>query len=249
MHISLEAYAGPMDLLLSLISKNEINIYDIPISDLTRQYLDAIEGLPPDMDGMSEFLVMAATLLEIKSRMLLPRYNESEEEEDEDPREGLVRQLIAYKHWQDLAEILKNTPGAGARITRPPEHPLMSKNFTSSQAVSGCKECGEWLNGITTEDIWKSFVEVMQRRARKVDTVRHNFGRVPREQYTVADKISQIGDYLQKYKLMRLSELFARCESKEECVVTFLALLEMIRQRAAAISQDRVFGEIKIWAG
>ena len=237
MYIQLDAFKGPLELLLQLIEKNEIDIYDIPMAQLTRQYLEAIRSLPPDMDGMSEFLVMAATLLEIKSRMLLPR-PKTETMEDEDPREALVRQLIAYKHCQELADILKNTSDAGQRLFKDPEYPLMSKAFSHNPE--------SWLNNITTDHLWNIFKDVMQRQTRRIDTVRQNFGAVPRERHTVANKIRKIAEYLKEKTQVHLSELFAECTTKEECVTTFLALLEMIRQRKAAVHQENIFGEVEI---
>ena len=237
MNVKLEAYAGPLDLLLGLIEKNEIDIYDIPMAELCRQYLAALSDVPADMEGMSEFLLMAATLLEIKSRMLLPRPGRAEEE-GEDPREMLVRQLVAYKHCQELAEILRNSPDAGRWLFKSPELPLMTSVIKRSP-----EDC---LEDITADKLWEVFAEVMQRQARKVDHVRQNFGTVAREQHSVSDKIKQIKDYLQEGQRLRLSELFILCQSRSECIVTFLALLEMIRRRQAAVRQEKLFGEIEV---
>ena len=237
MYIELDAYSGPLELLFDLIGKNEIDIYDIPIAKLTGQYLDAIKELPPDMENMSEFLVMAATLLEIKSRMLLPR-PKAEEDEEEDPREALVRQLVAYKHCKILAEALKNMPYSGARHFKKPEYPLMSK-------INDHKP-SDWLLDVTTNMLWKTFVDTMKRQARKVDTVRQNFGTIPKDRYTVSDKMSLIEKALQECKNLHLSVLFKKCQTKEECIVTFLAVLEMIRRKKAVVRQEDMFGEIEI---
>ena len=236
MHIQLESFEGPLDLLFRLIEKNEIDIYDIPMAQLTGQYLEAIQALPPDMEEMSEFLVMAATLLEIKSRMLLPRYKPGEEEED--PREALVRQLIAYKHCQDLAEALKNYETSGQRHFKAPELPLMSNVIAHNPE--------EWLEEVTADKLWQVFADVMQRQALKVDTVRHNFGTVPRERHSVAGKIRHIEEYLKNSRQVRLSVLFEECSTREECVVTFLALLEMMKMRQVEVRQENVFGEIEV---
>lgn len=240
MHIKLEAFEGPFDLLFRLIEKNEIDIYDIPMAKLTQQYLDVIKGLPPDMEGMSEFLVMAATLLEIKSRMLLPRLKANPEgEEDLDPREALVQQLIAYKRCQELAETLKGVEMSGQRLFKEPEFPLMKKINNH--------EPEEWLNEITENQLWLIFNDVIQRQALKVDTVRSNFGTVPRERYSISDKIQLITACLQEQKRVFMSKLFEDCKTREECVVTFLALLEMIRRRKANLCQKDVFGEIEVF--
>ena len=236
MHIQLEAFQGPFDLLFRLIEKNEIDIYDIPMAKLVRQYLEAIQNLPPNMENMSEFLVMAATLLEIKSRMLLPRAKP--EDHEEDPRETLVRQLIAYKHCQDLAETLKDLGIMGQRFFKSPEYPLMAVEFSSNP-----EDC---LEDITTEKLWQIFSDLMQKQTLKVDTVRQGFGTVARERFTVEDKILKIERCLKNNRHVFLSSLFEECKSREECVVTFLALLELIKARRALVKQKDVFGEIEV---
>ena len=239
MHIQLEAFQGPFDLLFNLIEKSEIDIYDIPMAQLIRQYLDAIRKIPPDMEGMSEFLVMAATLLEIKSRMLLPKPKCDNGEDEEAPLQALVRQLIAYKHCQQLAEALKNVAYPGQRIFKKPEYPLMIENTISRKPE-------EWLDNVTEEQLWSIFTDVVQRQALKVDTVRQNFGKVSKEIYTVSDKIKWILDCLVHQSLVRMSELFVTCKTREECVATFLALLEMIKMRQVLVRQKDVFGEIEV---
>ena len=237
MHFQLEAYEGPLELLLRLIEKNEIDIYNIPMAQLTDQYLEAIRHIPPDMENMSEFLLMAATLLEIKSNMLIPR-NKIEEEDEEDPQEAFVKKIIAYKHCQELASILKDIPNAGTRLFKGPEYPLMSKAVIHSPE--------DWLHNIVPDNLWEVFVDVMKRQVRKVDTIRQNFGTIPKARYTVTEKIEWIEKLLQKLKTIHLSELFAKCNTKEECLVTFLAMLELVRRRKAAANQKDMFGEIRI---
>ena len=238
MHFQLEFFEGPLELLLHLIEKNEIDINNIPMARLTTQYLEAIRQIPADMEGMSEFLVMAATLLEIKSRMLLPK-RRTDEEDEEDPRVLLVRQLIAYKKCQELAAVLKDMPDAGQRLFGRPEYPLMADKLNIPNAE-------EWLSDVRPWDLWEIFRDVMQRREIITDTVRHNFGTVPRERYTLADKVRLIFEVLQKEGKIRLSALFSQCRTKEECVVTFLAMLELIRRNQANVRQDEVFGEIEV---
>ena len=237
MHFQLEAYQGPLDLLLILIEKNKIDIYNIPMAQLTDQYLAAIRHMPPDMENMSEFLLMAATLLEIKSGMLLPQ-PKTEDNEEEDLQEAFLKKIIAYKQCQELACILKNIPQAGTRFFKRPEYPLMAK-ITSHNPE-------DWLHNVTTENLLEVFTDVIKRQVRKVDTVRQGFGAISRARYTVTEKIEWIEKALQGVKNLYLSELFAKCGTKEECLVTFLALLEMVRRRKVAASQEDMFGEIKI---
>ncbi|MCL2421077.1 MAG: segregation/condensation protein A [Defluviitaleaceae bacterium] len=236
-HIQLETFEGPLDLLFHLIEKNEIDLYDIPMAQLTQQYLEAIRKLPPGMEELSEFLVMAATLLEIKSRMLLPRYK-AEDAEKEDPREALVRQLIAYKHCQELAAALKSYETSGQRHFKPPEFPLMENVITHTP--------DEWLDEVTPDRLWQVFADVMQRQALKVDTVRSKFGTVPREQHSIADKIKYIEAYLKDRRRAHLSDLFAACHTRNECIATFLALLEMMKIHQVTVRQDNVFGEVEV---
>ena len=239
MDVILDVFEGPLDLLLNLIQKHEIDIRDIPIAELTRQYLEVIyeaREISPDMDSMSEFLLMAATLLEIKSKMLLSK--DAEKENEDDPRETLVRQLIAYEKCKLQAGILQSLPNIGASFFKKPEYPLMSKvvNFNPE----------DWLSGITPEIIHDIYMDVKLRKTRKIDTVRSRFGKVVKDKYTIEEKIRKITNELKKAAKLRLSKLFAECTSKEECVVTFLALLEMIRRRQVTVRQRNAFGEVEI---
>lgn len=236
-HVQLDAFEGPFDLLFHLIEKNEIDIYDIPIAKLTKQYLEIIKNIPPDMDSMSEFLVMAATLLEIKSKMLLPRHKPDDDEE-EDPRESLVRQLIAYKHCQELSGILQDIENTGKRVFKNPEHPLMTEKIPQTFDA--------WLDGVTPESLMQTFLDILQRQALKVDVIRQNFGTVPRETYTVEEKIRKISNLLSSSRPVLLSNLFEECSSREECIVTFLAVLELIKMSRATVSQTATFGEIEV---
>ena len=239
MEVKLDAFEGPLDLLLNLIQKNEIDICDIPIAELTRQYLEIIyeaQELTPDMDSMSAFLLMAATLLEIKSKMLLPKSTGDEAETD--PREALVQQLIAYERCKVQADVIKNLPHAGSSFFKKPEYPLMEKVFIHKPE--------DWLDGVTLEMLHDIYMEVKLRKARKVDTVRSGFGKVAKDRHTVDEKIRKIAAELKNAAKLRLSKLFAECTCKEECVVTFLALLEMIRRRQVTVRQKSAFGEVEI---
>jgi len=243
-NFKLDDFYGPLDLLFQLIRKNAIDIYNIPMTQLTEQYLAAIKELPQDMDGMSEFLVLAATLLEIKSRMLIPRNNPSETEEDEDPRETLVKQLIAYKHCQELAEELKNIEFAGERLYKNPEQLLLKgfKQFRET-AENAHEDC---LNNVSLDKLWRVFNDIVRRQSLKTDNIRHNFGAIAKERHTISDKVAMISEILKSNKRLKISALFAECIDREECIVTFLALLELIRRRLANVNQPNIFGEIEV---
>jgi segregation and condensation protein A len=236
MYIRLEAFEGPFELLFHLIEKNEIDIYDIPMTVLTQQYLDAIRGLPPDMEGMSEFLVMAATLLEIKSRMLLPRPQQPDEE-GEDPRDALVRRLVAYRQAQGLAETLKSYEDAGKRLFRQPE----------ASFAPPARRPREWLLSVSLDSIMEAFDEAMRRQELRVDRVHHRFGEVPRDRFTVEQKIASLSIRLRNRETLRLSLLFDECETRSECVVVFLALLEMMWLGLCRARQSASFAEVEIY--
>jgi len=233
MEVKLEAYAGPLDLLLQLITRNEIDIYDIPIAELTAQYLEALADLPPDMDNLSEFLVMAATLLEIKSRMLLPRPKPLDEEEPEDPRDALVQKLLAYQMAQNLAQQLSDLTPPGDKLTGAGELSLALEAPAPPP-----------LEGISMEDLWEMFSEIIRRREAKTDTVRVNYGELPRERFTISEKVVLI-KHLLKDGPVTLSALVADCRSRQEMIVTFLALLEMMRRGILRAYQEKDFADVR----
>ncbi len=236
--VKLPAYEGPLDLLLRLIERNEIDIYNIPISLLAAQYMEEIMG--SGMEQMSEFLVMAATLLEIKSRMLLPKPPAPSGEPEEDPRDALVRKLLEYQRCQTLAAKLQGI-APGERLVREGEAALLA-SFAERTPAS-------FLNGVPLDALFKVFTDVMLRREARRDTVRAGYGSVPRERFTVAEKAAHIINRLRDGAGVSLIELFEECESRGEMVVTFLALLELIRQGQAGVTQDSAFGDIKITVG
>jgi len=240
MDVKLEAYEGPLDLLLSLIQRHEIDIYDIPISTLTTQYLQEVANLPPDMERLSEFLVMAATLLEIKTKMLLPRKKTETEEEYIDPREALVQKLIAYKQAQDLAFELNARTPIGERIIGIGDRPLL-KDFKQNKKTDPYQ-----FNRVELPKLMEIFLDVMSRREGKRDRVRANFGRLPRDVFTVTEKVEYVRHILKEQGQVSLRKLFLDCRSKNEMVVTFLAILEMVRQGMALAHQSQSFSDVEI---
>ena len=169
--LKLENFEGPISLLYHLIEKNKIDIYDIPIAEITRQYMAVLDDAKRrDMEIMSEFLVMAASLLEIKSRLLLPRPKKENEEEEEDPREELIRKLIEYKRFKDAAKELKNREKRAAyTIYKKPDSSLAM--FKEEEKA----EIDEILRGITFEDLLKAYEDVVKRKELKTDKVRSGF--------------------------------------------------------------------------
>lgn len=241
--IRLDAFEGPLDLLYHLIEKNEIDIYDIPIADLTAQYLAFLDSAADrDMDGMSEFLVMAATLLEIKSKMLLPA-EKAEEAEAPDPREELVQRLLEYKKIKDVTEAFKEREEQAALV--------FYKEADASVAQlrqAPPQELEDLLQGITMEDLYLAFRRVMAVRETKVDRVRASFRSVPKDLYTVGEKMAFIRDLLilHPHGKTPFGSIFRQNAAKMEQVVTFLALLELMKQKEVYVTQEKNFDEIFI---
>lgn len=230
--VYLEKFEGPLDLLLHLIRREEMNIYDIPIARITEQYLEIIRDLAGvDIDKASEFLVMAATLLGIKSRMLLPKPPKIQAEEvpedgGVDPREELVRQLVAYSQYKEAAGQLRQREEVMARV------------YTRTMFLEQ-PEGPAPLQGLNLADLAKAFEEVLRDE--------WNWREVPREEIPMREKIREINFRLSRSPSgVRFRDLFTRGGSRLEIVVTFLALLELIRQRRAVALQDGIFGEIVI---
>ena len=238
MEVKLEAFEGPLDLLLQLIRRSQIDIYDIPIARVTAEYLETIANLPPDMGEMSEFLVMAATLLEIKSKMLLPR-PKIEGEPVEDPREALARRLLVYQQTQVIAAKLGGLNPIGEWLTGSGERELLEQlaGDISGQPV---------MDLVSLPQLADIFENIMRRCAGRIDTVRAGYGEMPRERFTVPEKVKYIIKTLQNRGRLSLSSLFLRCHSKGEMIVTFLALLEMVRCGMINAVQPNAFGDVEV---
>lgn len=230
--VHLANFEGPLDLLLHLIRREEMNIYDIPIARITEQYLAAIQDLADlDLDRASEFLVMAATLLRIKSQMLLPKppritAEEEEPAEEEDLRAALVRQLVAYSRFKEAAELLREREREMLRV-------YTRGLFVEEPAGPPA------LEGIDLADLVRAFQEILKEE--------WNWREVPREEIPLREKIREIRFRLARAAGgVRFRDLFSRGGSRLEVVVTFLALLELMRQRQVRVVQRELFGEILV---
>jgi len=242
--LKLESFQGPLSLLYHLIEKNKVDIYDIPIAEVTDQYLAVIDAAGNrDMDIMSEFLVMAATLLEIKSRMLLPKLKDSVEEEI-DPREELVRKLIEYKKFKNVTEKLKEYEEKAAYVVY--KEPDVSIEIFKEEDIV---EIEEYLQDITFDDIYKAFQDVLSRKEQKVDEVRSSFKSVSKDLYTIEEKIAYIKDLLMLSPKINFKSIFKANARKIEVVITFMALLELIKTKEVEVTQGSSFGEIFIIKG
>lgn len=242
MTVKLEVFEGPLDLLLHLLEKNKVSIYDIPIVEITRQYLEYIaEMRRRDLDVMSEFLVMAATLVDIKSRMLLPAREGDEEGEEEDPRAELVRQLLEYKTFKSLSLELKDRQVDAERVLyKGPSIPPEVAEYEAPVDV------GELMSGVTLARLREIFRDVMRKQADKVDPVRSKFGRIEREKVSLAQKIAELESYCRGHKRFGFRSLLGGRGGRMEVIVEFLAVLEMTKVGKIKISQKNAFGEIEI---
>ena len=239
--VKLEAFEGPLDLLLHLIEKNKIDIYDIPIVEITNQYMEYIRQMQrEDLNVMSEFLVMAATLLDIKCRMLLPK-EVNEDGEEEDPRRELVEQLLQYKMYKYMADELKERQqGSDMVLYRGPDVPEEVLEYAEPVDLD------RLLGGLTLSRLNDIFQEVMKRQTDKIDPVRSRFGKIEKEEVSVSDRLNYIHDYLKTHRRFSFRQMLENQKSRMQVVVTFLAMLEMMKLGEIHVEQENTFGEIMI---
>lgn len=239
--VKLQVFEGPLDLLLHLLEKNKVNIYDIPIVEITAQYMEYVAQMQrQDLDTLSEFLVMAATLIDIKSRMLLPRDPDSEEEE-EDPRAELVQQLLEYKMYKYMAYELKDRQMDAQRV--------MFKEPTIPDEILAYEEpvnVAELVSDVTLAKLNAIFQGIMKKQKDKIDPVRSKFGKIEKEEVSLEDKMAELEDYAANHRHFSFRGLLENQPSKVEVIVTFLAILELMKMGKIVISQEHIFDDIKI---
>ncbi len=239
--VKLEAFDGPLDLLLHLIEKNKVDIFDIPIVLITEQYLDYVSRMDTrDMDLMSEFLVMAATLVKIKSKMLLPR-EETESEEEEDPRQELVERLLEYKMYKYVSFELKDRQFDAARVFfKEPSIPDEIKNYKEEV------DFDELLSDVTLSKLQNIFYSVMQKQVDKIDPIRSKFGEIEKEDINIEDQMLFVENYARRHKSFSFRKLLETGSGKGYIIVTFLSILEMMKTGKLYIEQEDIFGDIRI---
>ncbi len=239
--IKLNVFEGPLDLLLHLIDKNKIDIYDIPIVEITDQYMDYLHSMEQeDLGIMSEFLVMAATLLDIKCRMLLPK-EVNEEGEEEDPREELVKKLLEYKTYKYMSyELRDRMEEAGNVYYRKPALPPEVLAYQEPVDVS------DLLRDVTLEQLNRLFQQVLRRQEDKRDPIRSQFGRIEKEEVSLSDKMVWMKEYAAQHSRFRFTELLKKHTSRTQLVVTFLSVLELMKMGNISVDQETLFGEIEI---
>jgi|SRR5581483_5447701 len=227
--ITLPAFDGPMDLLLHLIKEHELDIYDIPISRITKEYLAYLEIMRTlNLEIAGDFLVMAATLMQIKSRMLLP-VDPTPDQPEEDPRLELMRRLVEYKKFKDAADQLLD-------LEKNKNH-LLPRNVPL-----GMKEVGEeeHLEEVTLFGLLAAFKDVL------IHTQEDVTAELSRPEITVSQKINDLMDLLQNEQKIVFRPFLTACRTKIEKIVALLALLELVRLKLVRVFQNKVFGEIEV---
>jgi segregation and condensation protein A len=230
--VRLDNFEGPLDLLLHLIKQNQLNIYDIPIALVTRQYLEYIDLMQElNLDVAGEFLVMAATLIHIKSRTLLPRPDPTQEDPEEDPREALIRRLLEHQKFKAAAELLHERETLrSAQWTRP--------DGAIAEIAGEAPEPEIEVDLFSLIAAFRSVVERSQQRPKVL---------LPAEQISIEDRIEQLLARLSETEACGFEDLFADVRSRSGLIVTFLALLEMIRLKLVRVFQSGAMNPIRVY--
>ncbi|PKM50072.1 MAG: segregation/condensation protein A [Firmicutes bacterium HGW-Firmicutes-7] len=240
--VKIKVFEGPLDLLLHLIDKNKLNIYDIPIAEVTDQYLAYIHQMESDkMEVMSEFIEMAAILINIKSKMLLPVDEEEEEEETGDPRQLLMDKLIEYRKFKLMASQLKELQGDALRV--------IYKDSTIPEEISSFLPVADpekLLNEVDFSKLYSVFKSVMKKKTDKIDPIRSKFGEIKKEEFTVEDKMNEIKILCNRYESFSFKDLLEEQQGKVAVIVTFLAILELMKMGLIQILQEALFDDILI---
>jgi len=239
--VRLTVFEGPLDLLLYLIEKNKIDIYDIPIVVITEQYLDYIKNMQTqDMNVMSEFLVMAATLLDIKCRMLLPR-EVNEEGEEEDPRAELVQKLLEYKMYKYMAFELRDKQVDAAKSWF--KKPMLPREVADYQYPIDYEEL---VGDVTLAKLHEIFKSVMRRQEDKIDPIRSNYGNIEKDEVDMEERSLFVEAYARSHRRFSFRGLLEQQAGKMQIIVTFLVILELMKMGRITISQENIFDDIMI---
>ncbi len=229
----LDAFEGPLDLLLYLIKKNDVDIYDIPITQITEQYLEYIELMKLiDLEAIGDFLVMAATLIQIKAKMLLPPDPQEQQEEELDPRDELVRRLLEYKQFKEVAENLKEK-----ELHR---QDLFSRVVDEALRKELTEDAKEVFFEVSLFDLINAFTQSLRR------TPEETIYELTHEEHTVEQKVHGILHLFVNRDQVLLSEIISQAKSKLEIVVTFIAVLELVRLKEIVVRQNNSFEEIEM---
>ncbi len=241
LEVKLQVFEGPLYLLMHLIYNNQIDIYDIPIVTITEQYMEYINAMQKeDMEVTSEFLVMAATLMNIKCKMLLPK-EVNEDGEEEDPRAELVEKLLEYKMYKYMAyELRDRQMDADLQWFRQKNLPQEVKDYEMPIDFSNL------IGDTTLINLNEIFQDLLKRQEDKVDPIRSKFGNIEKEEIDMDAKTLFIKAYIREHKRFSFKSLLEKQSSKTEIIVTFLVILEEMKLGEIEIEQDGTFGDIMI---
>lgn len=238
--VKINVFEGPLDLLLHLIEKNKIDIYDIPIVEITDQYMEYLHSMEQeDLGTMSEFMVMAATLLDIKCKMLLPK--EVNEEGEEDPREELVQKLLEYKMYKymsyELKDYMDNAAGVFYKNPSIPDEVLKYREPVDP---------AELLAGLTLEKLNNIYQSILKKQESKIDPIRSKFGTIEKEEVSLSDKMLAMKSYAAEYRKFSFRQLLTSQSSRVQVIVTFLSILELMKMGYIHVQQDELFDDIQV---
>ena len=230
--VRLDQFTGPLDLLIHLIKKNEVNVYDIPIAVITAQYLEYLAMMEElDLDIAGEFIVMAATLIHIKSRLLLPRPDASQEDPEEDPRAVLVNRLLEYQKFKAAANLLHEREELRSAQWQRPDQRVAE--------IAG--EEYETEVEVDLFSLMAAFKAVLDRAKQRPRMA------LPGAQISIEERIEQLLARLSETEACGFEDLFEDAHTRQDLIVTFLALLEMIRTRVVRVFQAGMFGSIRVY--
>lgn len=241
--VKIESFEGPLDLLLHLIDINKFNIFDIPIVEITAQYMEYLGAMEKqDLNVMSEFLVMAATLLEIKAKMLLPA-EVNEEGEEIDPREELVQKLLEYKMYKYMSlELRERLSMSGKALYKVPTIPEEVAAYETPVDLE------ELVGDLTLKQLNQIFQSVMRRQTEKIDPIRSKFGRIEQEEVSLEEKMVSVREYAAANPHFHFSALLEGQKSRIQLIVTFLAILELMKTGELSVVQEHPFEDLVITA-
>ena len=230
-NVKLQVFEGPLDLLLHLIDKNKVNIYDIPIAMITEQYMEYVNQMDKeDLNVVSEFLVMAATLIAIKSKML-----------EEDPRAELVEKLLEYKLFKYMSYELKDRQIDAERAFY--KEPTVPKEVAAYRPPVNLEEL---IGDLTLHRLNQIFQDVLKRQEEKIDPIRSKFGKIEKEEVSMSEKLVQVRSYLKEHKQFSFRQMLSKNSSKVSVIVTFLVILELIKTGFVTVQQENTMADIEI---
>lgn len=234
--VKLDVFEGPMDLLVYLIEHARMSIYDIKVSEITTQYLEYVHELEKqDVSVAQEFMVLAAELIELKSRMLLPRMaEEAAAEDEEDPRAGLVARILEYKQYKDMAAFFDEQMEVTSHIHTKPQEDLEA--YMGEEDILLRADMDQFV------EAFKLFIQKKQR----LEDVRRIYERAERVRMTMETRIGQMRDYFKGKKKAMFSEMLQGDDSAFNKVITFMSLLELLKEGSVSATQKKRFGDIEI---